>query len=497
MTVEPWQIKKYYRPRVLIGTADLLDPPLPDMTLVCLTGSELLLLRNVLDYCHRRSTFVVTYGTDTYVTPDNETWDVVQAIVAELEGKLMADCSDLLEKLDLVIAALDLVGPGLTSINETLALMDAGISSIVDRMDIGNEYLQCVCSKLDDIRQDPATAAIVDAGITDGSLIVDDPYPQEETPGIDSDACAVAQLTWAFMYEMMTEVIAPAQDKAHSILFPLALTVIASWIGTPLLGIPVGAVMMLVYVLMDAWVEGRFTTIENAIFTNKDELICAAYEELRKTGNLQAAATAVADAIREIPELSVLDVVCMSSLTSSWVMSRMGVAWQNMTPWALQRVTPGYCSTCGTIEGDDWYAVAVPEPEGDLEFDHTAGAYWLKHTYCAPNESEVLAYVAELVAVDGNCSIGWNNESAVDCTGSTISPTNSMNDPAGTEYYVYRQFTHNDAQAVSMLCPGATLQNTNMNLKYADDPFAIQAMMGWNCTGTATVRIKYIVYPKA
>ena len=72
-----------------------------------------------------------------------------------------------------------------------------------------------------------------------------------------------------------------------------------------------------------------------------------------------------------------------------------------------------------------------------------------------------------------------------------------MNDPAGTEYYVYRQFTHNDAQAVSMLCPGATLQNTNMNLKYADDPFAIQASMGWNCTGTATVRIKYIVYPKA
>jgi hypothetical protein len=35
-----------------------------------------------------------------------------------------------------------------------------------------------------------------------------------------------------------------------------------------------------------------------------------------------------------------------------------------------------------------------------------------------------------------------------------------------------------------------------MNNKYSDDPFAIQASMGWNCTGTATVRIKYIVYDK-
>jgi hypothetical protein len=496
MSVEPWQIKKYYRPRVLIGVNDLLDPPLPDMTLVCLTGSELLLLRNVLAYCHRRSSFVVTYGTSHYVTPDNETWDIIQGIVAELEGKLMADCSELLEKLDLVIAALDLVAPGLTAIDDTLALMSAGISSIVDRMDIGNEYLQCVCRKLDDIRQDPANSAIVDAGITDGSLIVDDPYPWEETPGIDSDACAIAQLTWSFMYEMMTEVIHPAQDKAHSVLFPLALTVVASWIGTPLLGIPVGALMMLIYVLMDAWVEGRFTVIENAIFTNKDEIVCAAYEELRQTGNLQAAATAVADAIREIPELSVLDVVCMTSLTSSWVMSRMSVAWDNQTPWALQRVTPGYCSTCGTIEGDDWYAVAVPQPDGDLDFDHTPGAYWLKHTYCGANEGEIVAYVAELVAKTGDCSLGWNNETAVDCVGSTISPTNGMNDPDGTEYYVYRQFTHNDAQAVSMLCPGATLQSTNMNNKYSDDPFAIQASMGWNCTGTATVRIKYIVYDK-
>ena len=40
MSVEPWQIKKYYRPRVLIGVADLLDPPLPDMTLVCLDAAD-------------------------------------------------------------------------------------------------------------------------------------------------------------------------------------------------------------------------------------------------------------------------------------------------------------------------------------------------------------------------------------------------------------------------------------------------------------------------
>jgi hypothetical protein len=265
------------------------------------------------------------------------------------------------------------------------------------------------------------------------------------------------------------------------------------------LGIPVGALLVLLWDLIEVWVEGRFSIVENAIFTNKDEIICAAYEVLRDTGNLNAAAEAVYDAVQDIPELSPLDSVCIRSLGCSWVMSRMAVAWANQTAWAVQRVSPGYCAQCGIIEGDDWYAVEIPQPEGDLEFDHTAGAYWLKHTYCAENLGSIVAYVGELVEFEitqGNGQLGWNNESAVDCVGSVITGTENINWDDPPYHYVYREFSHNYQQAHDALCPTALLKHNTFNGNWEDDPFAIQASMGWDCTGTALLRLHYIVYAK-
>lgn len=78
----------YVRTRILISTDDIFDSPFEDISLV-LTGAELNLLRNLTQYLGRRSTFVSEYYGDYYLEPTDEDWDTLDAIVAELEYKLM------------------------------------------------------------------------------------------------------------------------------------------------------------------------------------------------------------------------------------------------------------------------------------------------------------------------------------------------------------------------------------------------------------------------
>jgi hypothetical protein len=59
----------------------------------------------LVQYAHRRSTFVSEYESLTYLAPTEEEWDSLQAIVATLEGKLM-NCEDILEQLQCICASL-------------------------------------------------------------------------------------------------------------------------------------------------------------------------------------------------------------------------------------------------------------------------------------------------------------------------------------------------------------------------------------------------------
>lgn len=78
----------YQYQRVLLETTRVLSPQFDD-TLICLTGAELELLRNVCTYFHLRSSFVSQYDETYYLCPDDDDWDDIQAIVADLEEKLM------------------------------------------------------------------------------------------------------------------------------------------------------------------------------------------------------------------------------------------------------------------------------------------------------------------------------------------------------------------------------------------------------------------------
>lgn len=85
--------KAYYHDRVLIEAERVFDPQFAD-SLICLTGEDLELLRNLTTYLHCRATFVGVYYDGYYLMPDDEDWDDLQAIVASLEEKLMG-CTEL------------------------------------------------------------------------------------------------------------------------------------------------------------------------------------------------------------------------------------------------------------------------------------------------------------------------------------------------------------------------------------------------------------------
>lgn len=80
----------YRSDRVLIESERILSPEFKGIT-VQLSGSQVELLRGITEYLSRTSTFVYEYKDNYYVSPSENDWDDLQAIVADLEGKLMGN----------------------------------------------------------------------------------------------------------------------------------------------------------------------------------------------------------------------------------------------------------------------------------------------------------------------------------------------------------------------------------------------------------------------
>lgn len=81
---------RYDNKRVMIETQRVLDSQFDDAVL-CITGGQLELLRNLMMYLRRESTFVSEYHASDYFTPTVGEWDNLLAVVANLEEKLMGN----------------------------------------------------------------------------------------------------------------------------------------------------------------------------------------------------------------------------------------------------------------------------------------------------------------------------------------------------------------------------------------------------------------------
>lgn len=481
--MENWQYRKWYKPRVVIPVSSVLDSPLPPMTLVCLDAGELAILRSLLDYCHRRSSFSVTVVTGGYYVPDAETWDLISGVVSGLEGKLMTDCSDLITSIDSIATAVLSLG--------------ASVGDIVSEIEGAGAALDCICAKMPIMSDSAALGPIIDAKLEDGGLDVDDPYPVVIPEGEDADLCAISQLVPRFLYETLVEVIQPVQNKAISVLLPLALGVIAMWIGTPILAIPVGAILAMLWAGIDMWVEGELESVANAIYAIQDELKCAIYNVLVEGGDYASASSAAIDVIDEQEELSLLDKISLRSFVAPWVFAKCEQAWTSETSWAIANVSPGACEECIEYEGDTWFAVRVSIPYGDLEVDHPAGAYWKKGAVCGAIVSgeTICGLVVECVTLTGACVFKPMLGDGTVCTGDDLLPNTSLEMAQGVTYYFYKPGTHDEDDAIAAMCAGATKWN-QLTARTGPGTWRFATDLGWNCTGYAFARVKFVVYEK-
>lgn len=300
--------RKYYGPRVLLDLADVVGSTFPD-SLVCLTGQDFSMLRSLLEYLGRRSTWVSEYQEGFYLVPDDTEWDTVQAMVADLEEKLMG-CTELEATLEAILAA-----------------------------------AQCICANTQGSRGTPVSDGMYDNYVSDQTLDYPDPYP-DDTEGVDAARCGIAVLTYEMCYEILTEVVQPAQQATQDILLPAVLGLIVAAIGTPVALLPAGLVYEAINSLIDAWVEGQLENVVNELVANKEDLVCAVYEALDggTYRDAEAAAWVVIDAMTGI---SIIDKLVFKAMFAPWDFRAVKIAYDNETAWALARLDPGLCATCG------------------------------------------------------------------------------------------------------------------------------------------------------
>jgi hypothetical protein len=81
---------KYQNDRILIEAARILAPQFKGTT-ITIDGAQVELLRNIVSYLHQERTFVSEYHGTYYLTASDADFDEIEAIVADLEEKLMGN----------------------------------------------------------------------------------------------------------------------------------------------------------------------------------------------------------------------------------------------------------------------------------------------------------------------------------------------------------------------------------------------------------------------
>ena len=310
---ESWRRKAYYDKRVLLDVDRILDPQFDDI-LVCLTGAQVEMLRNMMQYLHRRSTFVSEYENEYYLAPTSAQWDTLQDIVADLELTLM------------------------------------GCPEIVAQLEAIANNLACLCSASSGLAtREEALPTIINYYLEDDALIPDDPYWGDIV--VDADRCALAQLVYAQAWRFITEIFQPAGVSLMTTMLPLAMGALATMIGTPILGVPIATITAAIGAFIAVDTAGSIEELQNVLASSKDELICAVYYGLAV--DYSAAFTGARGIIDSWSTVSSIDKALCRLMFQPWATALMQKALSNATTWALLNITDGFCDDCET-DPDLW-----------------------------------------------------------------------------------------------------------------------------------------------
>jgi len=447
---ERWRRKTYYKPRVLIDTARVLNPQYAD-SLLCITGPQLEMLRNLTQYLHRRSTFVSAYDTEGYLAPTNEEWDDIQDIVAELEETLMG-CEDFLTLMEQLLV-----------------------------------QMTCVCSQVSaQERLGPVMEPMVEEYLTGGEMQFVDDYGGDTV--IDTKRCATAQLVWQLCYELMTEVIQPLQESTVDILLPVAMVLLVTWIGTPVLGIPAGVFVGLIWNIIEAWVEGSLESVRNTIISYQHELVCAVYNGLAT--DYRAAEAEAVLVIADMAGLSPIDKIVVHTLFAPWAIALAALAWNNQTAWATSNVESGYCADCDIIEGVDWWALRLEPSTNTITLDNTGNAHWEDGCWQGnvPDGEVCCGLIFRVQNQVGDCTLKAMSGPDAGCTGASLWDNTSAHLP-NDMYFGVNGEQIDEESCKERLAPDAEDSPPTNAVNRITGPTGVNAgfQLGWSCVGYAEV----------
>lgn len=325
---ELWRRKTYYAGRVLIETEHVLSSTSKD-SLVCITGPQFEMLRNLTQYLKRRSTFVSEYHDSYYDAPTTAQWDDIQAIVADLEETLMG-CSELTTALELIAAQLACIcqafqgtlaqtqplDPGYTDqeyYDEYISAVEAGEGSPPAPFGDWDEWATYVCKGAQKLVDDAAAACLaMGTTLTTGILIT----------------FSVINLA-------------------------LLATVIAA---------PVSIVIQIVTTLVAIGVNFAYTDVVDWLLDNKEALVCSIYSAETAVAGYSAVQAAIANLWDAGPGIQIVQALFNREVVSSVYDGTM----RDDTLW-IGDYTDAFCVPCGEYpEGYTWTWVWPPCPRAEF-----------------------------------------------------------------------------------------------------------------------------------
>lgn len=330
---ENWRRKGYYTPRVLIETERVLASPFPD-AIICLTGAQVEMLRNLTQYLHRRSTFAQDYKKNHYLAPNNADWVTISSIVADLEESLMSTlCEDILTTMQAQAASI-----------EAMMLCVCHISAMQEQL----------ISRLPDLTgyTDAALVNYLDQGQSMGAPTI---------PVTDTEKCEVSQAIYYYIFQMYTEKLLPfANSTADTITAALVAASTFAGLAT-FIGLPVALLANIVLAVVAWGIDGAIADFTNWLWDARDEMVCIYYTNLP---DYDAAAVAMNAFIDADGSLSFLDKAVLKTVASStWHMTFIVEDQQDNGTWDLSLI-PGQCDTC------------VPLPSGCAQVEPCNLLHW-------------------------------------------------------------------------------------------------------------------------
>ena len=495
---DPWRIKRYYKPRVLIPLADLTDSPLPD-GLYYLTGAQLGVVRTLLQYAHRRITWVSEYGEQTYLTPTTEEWDDVELFIADLEEAFMTSCcQELLDAIAGLQATANTIASGVASIDAGIATSNGwleDINTVLELILAKQEHTEVTVTVNPDWEQIPDVENYFRWGYS---------APDQTVPAqVDAEACALAQAWYQAGFEWMTEVVLPVMRFGFDKVLPATTALLAVITGGATIPVAMGVytIAEVIQELLETAYDVAETNLENWLLANKDELVCPMYVALSSGATMSTTWPDIYnDIVAPSGDLSAGDKFLISFCYRVLAMPSAYVAKQQDSQWYQASYTPGFCDSCPQppIVGATWYAIPCVGAEHEHILNHTAGSYWLytcaTPAYDVPAGERVCGCFVEILEHTGTCQ-------ECGCLGAQAGCTvdNLMGNDGGTSYaegqwYYYTNGTdHDENNAIAVLHPGAILKNIGYR-KYGPAQVQWGFQSGYNCTGYTRLAIRYIVF---